>query len=310
VTQTLPRSDVIPLRHILLAVAVMAVWGTNFVVIHVGLQQLPPLLLAALRFALALFPAVLFIRKPDVPWRNLAAYGFFIGFAQFGLLFIAMNGQITPALASLVVQTQVFFTVALAAWQTGERPRPYQYVAVAITVAGIGLIVLHTDATTTTLGLALVLLAALGWAAGNIVIRATPGVDMLGYVVWASMFSVVPLLAMSFAVEGWPAIRDALAHADATAWGAVAYQALANTLFGYAVWGWLLSRYPVATIAPMSLLVPVFGLAASAVWLGEPLQPWKLEATALILAGLFINLTWPKIAARHRARAGERTCSP
>lgn len=293
-------SAAVPLRHILLAVAVMAVWGTNFVVIHIGLQELPPLLFAALRFSLALFPAVLFIRRPNVPWRNLAAYGIFIGVAQFGIMFIAMNGQITPALASLVVQTQVFFTMALAAWQTGERPRRFQYAALLITVLGLGLIVLHTDATTTPLGLALVLVAALGWAAGNIVIRATPGVDMLGYVVWASLFSVPPLLAMSFLVEGWPAIRAGLAHADAAAWGAVAYQAIANTLFGYAVWGWLLSRYPVAAIAPMSLLVPVFGLTASAFWLGEPLQSWKLEATALILAGLFVNLTWPRLAARLR----------
>lgn len=301
--------EAVPLRHILLAVIVMAVWGTNFVVIHVGLQQLPPLLFAALRFALALFPAVLFVKRPDVPWRNLIAYGGFIGVAQFGVMFVAMDGRITPALASLVVQTQVFFTMALAAWQTGERPRSFQYTALLITVLGLGLIVLHTDATTTPLGLTLVLVAALGWAGGNIVIRSTPGIDMLGFVVWASLFSVPPLVAMSLAVDGWPAIRDGLAQADAAAWGAVAYQAIANTLFGYAVWGWLLSRYPVATIAPMSLLVPVFGLAASAVWLSEPLQPWKLEATALILAGLFINLTWPRLAARLRPGPAQCPCS-
>lgn len=285
----------------------MAVWGTNFVVIHIGLQELPPLLFAALRFALALFPAALFIKRPAVPWRNLAAYGLLIGVAQFGIMFIAMDGQITPALASLVVQTQVFFTMALAAWQTGERPQPFQYAALIITVLGLGLIVAHTDATTTPLGLALVLVAALGWAGGNIVIRATPGVDMLGYVVWASLFSVPPLLAMSVVFDGLPAIRSALFEADAAAWGAVAYQTVANTLFGYAAWGWLLSRYPVAAIAPMSLLVPVFGLTASAIWLGEPLQDWKLEATALILAGLFINLTWPRIAARLRGSIRHET---
>src|SRR5690349_15526311 len=115
----LTRPDVIPLRHVLLAVAIMAVWGTNFVVIHIGLEHLPPLLFAALRFFFALFPAVLFIARPAVPWRNLAAYGLFIGVAQFGIMFIAMKGHITPALASLVIQIQVFFTMALAAWQTG-----------------------------------------------------------------------------------------------------------------------------------------------------------------------------------------------
>ena len=91
------RAPNVSLRHALLAVAVMAVWGTNFVVIHIGLQHLPPLLFAALRFAAALLPAVLFIKRPTVPWRNLAAYGLLIGVGQFGILFIAMNGQITPA---------------------------------------------------------------------------------------------------------------------------------------------------------------------------------------------------------------------
>ena len=290
-------------RHALLAVAVMAVWGTNFVVIHVGLQHLPPLMFAALRFTVALLPAVLFIPRPSVPWRNLAAYGLLIGVGQFGILFIAMNGQITPALASLVVQTQVFFTVALAAYQNGERVRPFQFVALSITTMGLVLIMAHTDASTTPLGLALVLLAALSWAFGNMVIRSTPDADMLGYVVWASIFSIPPLLAASFLFDGWPAIRDGLAHADAATWGAVVWQGWGNTLFGFAVWGWLLGRYPVAAIAPTSLLVPVFGFAASALWLGEPLQAWKLEATALVLVGLIINFTWPKIAAVRRARA-------
>jgi O-acetylserine/cysteine efflux transporter len=295
------RPDVVPLRHVLLAVAVMALWGTNFVVIRVGLDHLPPLLFGALRFSMALFPAVLFIKRPAVPWRNLAAYGLMIGALQFGLLFIAINGHITPALASLVIQAQVFFTMGLAAWQVGERPRPFQLVALGITLVGLVVILNHTDASTTPLGLALVLIAALGWAGGNTVIRATPDADVLGYVVWASMFAIPPLLAASLVFEGWPAISAALVNADATAWAAVAYQAFANTLFGYAVWGFLLQRYAAASIAPMALLVPLFGIAASALLLGEPLQPWKLEAMALVLVGLAINLMWPKLVARLQA---------
>ncbi|MEI9902251.1 MAG: EamA family transporter [Hyphomicrobium sp.] len=242
-----------------------------------------------------------------MPWRNLAAYGLFIGVAQFGVMFIAMNGHITPALASLVVQTQVFLHHGPRRLADGRAPAPLPDRSAAHhrrrPVADHAAHRRHDYAP----GLALVLVAALGWAGGNIVIRSTPGVDMLGYVVWASMFSVPPLLAMSFLTEGWPAIRDGLAGAGLATWAAIAYQAFANTLFGYALWGWLLSRYPVASIAPMSLLVPVFGLAASALWLGEPLQPWKLEATALILFGLFVNLMWPKLAALRRARAQSPT---
>lgn len=292
-------ADSLTLRHALYALAVVAVWGTNFVVIHAGLAHLPPLLFAALRFVLSSLP-VLLLKRPDVPWRNLAAYGVLVGAGQFGLLFIAMNGHITPGLASLVVQTQVFFTLALAATLSGERVRLYQVGALLITLAGIAIILWHTDGATTAAGLALVLAAAACWAGSNIVVRATPGVDMLAYVVWASLFSAGPLLLLSLALEGPEAIRAGLVNADAATWAAVAWQTVGNTLFGYAMWGWLLSRYPVGLIAPTALLVPVFGMGASTLWLGEPLQGWKIAAAALVMAGLAINLLWPRLAAPRR----------
>ncbi|MFN3623077.1 MAG: EamA family transporter [Hyphomicrobium sp.] len=295
-------ADNVPLRHVLLAVAVMAVWGSNFVVIRIGLDHLPPLTFAALRFVLVFFPAMLVIKRPSVQWRNLAAYGLLIGGGQFGLLFIAMNGHITPALASLVVQMQVFFTIGLVAVLSAERVRQFQLAALAIAVAGLALIVAHTDAMTTPLGLVLVLLAALSWAGSNIVIRSTPQVDMLSYVVWAGPFSVVPLVAAALVFEGPSAMLTGIVQADAATWSAVLWQAVGNTLFGYAVWGWLLGRYPVASIAPMTLLVPVFGIACSALFLGEPLQSWKLEAMALVMLGLFINVTWPKLVSALKAR--------
>ena len=298
-----PSSSALPLSHALLAIAVTAVWGTNFVVIHIGLDQLPPLLFAALRFLGALLPAALLLKWPrGVPWRNLAAYGVLVGAGQFGLLYIAMNGHITPGLASLVVQTQVFFTIAMAAAFNGERLHRRQVLALLITLVGVGVILMHTDGATTPLGLTLVLAAAASWAASNIVVRATPTADMLAYVVWASLFAVPPLFALSFAFEGWPAIRDGLASADTVTWAAVAWQALGNTLFGYAAWSWLLARHAVANVAPMALMVPVFGIAASALWLGEPLQTWKLVAAALVMAGLALNLLWPRIAAATRSR--------
>ena len=273
----------LPLRHALLALAVVAVWGSNFVVIRVGLDHLPPLLFATLRFTFALAPAVFFIKRPDVPWRDLAAYGVLIGAGQFGLLYIAMNGHISPGLASLVVQSQAFFTVALAMGLSGERVKPFQIAALALAAAGIALILWRTDGSATPLGLGLVLLAGLSWAGGNIVSRRSPNANMLGFVVWASLFSVPPLAAMSLVFEGWPAIRQGLLAANAITWAAVAWQSVGNTLFGYAVWGWLLSRHPAATIAPMSLLVPVFGMAGSALVLGEALPAWKLAAAALVI---------------------------
>ena len=290
-----PAPAALPWRHALLALAVVAVWGSNFVIIKMALRELPPLTLATLRFAFAFAPAALFIKRPAAPWRDLAAYGMLIGVGQFGLIFIAMNGHISPGLASLVVQTQVAFTIGFSMRLAGERIAPFQVFALILAAIGIGIIALHAGAGNTPLGLAMVLGAALCWAGGNMVAKRSPGANMLGYMVWSSLFSIPPLVILSLVFEGWPAIAATVRHADAWAWAAVLWQSGANTLFGYAAWAWLLARHPAATITPVSLLVPVFGIAASAWLLAEPLPAWKLGAAALVLGGLALNLLWPRL---------------
>ncbi|WP_411286616.1 EamA family transporter [Phenylobacterium sp.] len=283
----------LPLLHALLALAVVAVWGTNFVIIRLGLDDLPPLTFAALRFTFALIPAVFFLKRPAVSWGNLALYGVLIGVGQFGVLYIAMQNSISPGLASLVVQTQVFFTIGLSMWLTRERVRGFQLVALGLAAAGLAWLMAHANAEVTALGIGLVLIAALSWAGGNTVARAAGPVNMLAYVVWASLFSAPPLIALALLVEGWPAVSQGIVAADAGTWAAVLWQSVGNTLFGYAAWAWLLARHPAATVAPLSLLVPVFGMAASAIWLGEALTWWKLVAAVLVLSGLALNTLWP-----------------
>jgi O-acetylserine/cysteine efflux transporter len=281
------------LRHFWLAVAVVAVWGSNFVVIKLALGQMPPLLFATLRFAVVVLPMVIFLPRPAVSWRNLASYGLLIGVGQFGLLFVAMNRHISPGLASLVIQVQVFFTIGLAMLMAGERLQRLQWLALALAASGLGIIVLHTDGSTTLLGLGIILLAALSWAGGNLVCRAAGRINMVAYVVWSSLFAVPPLLGLTLWFEGSDAIATSLAQADRFTWAAVAWQAWGNSLFGYAAWGWLLARYSAASITPMALLVPLFGMGGSALWLGESLPWWKLSAAALVLGGLALNLLWP-----------------
>ena len=183
--------------------AVVIVWGTNFVVIKVALGHLPPLLFAALRFTLAIVPAIFFLPRPAVGLGNLALYGMLIGVGQFGLLYMAMNGHISPGIASLVVQTQVFFTIAMSMRLTGERVQPFQWFALLLATVGIATIGFHADGTTTLLGLVMVLFAALSWAGGNIAAKQGGASNMLAYVVWSSIFAAPPLFALSFALEGW-----------------------------------------------------------------------------------------------------------
>jgi O-acetylserine/cysteine efflux transporter len=288
----------LPLSHLALAIAVMAVWGSNFVVIKTALLHLPPLLLAALRFLFAFFPLALFLKRPSVSLGNLAAYGLLIGVGQFGLLFIAMRHDITPGLASLVVQVQVFFTIGLSMRLTGEHVHRYQLVALLLAVLGLGVIATHAQGSATLSGLALVIGAALSWAGGNIVSRSAGPVNMLSYVVWASVVAVPPLFLLSFLFEGWPAMVAGVRKADALTWAAVLWQSVGNTMFGYAAWGWLLARHPAATVSPLALMVPVFGMGASALILGEPLQGWKILAATLVMSGLAIGLLWPRMLAR------------
>jgi O-acetylserine/cysteine efflux transporter len=187
---------------------------------------------------------------------------------------------------------QVFFTIALSMFRSGERLKPHQLGAIALAIAGIGLIMAHNGKGATIAGLALTLGAAASWALANQCAKEAGKVNPLAYVVWASLFSLPPLYLLSLWREGWPAIAAGLSHATLATWAVVIWQSVGNTMFGYGVWAWLLARHPAATVSPLSLLVPVFGFAASALILGEPLEAWKIEAGLLVMGGLALNLLW------------------
>jgi O-acetylserine/cysteine efflux transporter len=279
--------------HMGLAFLVVLIWGTNFVVAKVALADFPPLLFVVLRFVFSALPLVFFLDRPRTPWRWLALYGVFLGVGQFGLLFYAMVADISPGLASLVVQAQVFFTIGLSAWLFRERIGRVTIAGSAVAIGGLALIASRLDGSSTHAGLALVLAAAFFWACANIVVKkayaqAREKFSMVNFVAWASIFAIPPLAALSLAVEGPHAAWHALAHAGWGGWVAVAWQVLGNTLFAFAAWSFLLARYDAAVVSPYALLIPVFGMGASALVLGESLPAWKLAGGALVLGGIAI----------------------
>ena len=294
--KTSQKAYTLPASHLLLALAIVAVWGTNFVVIKLSLGAFPPFLFAALRYTFALLPLALFLPIPKVSWVNLCVYGVAVGVGQFGILYFAIDGRISPGLASLVIQTQVFFTIGFAMFFAKERLRTYQTVAVLVAMTGLGIIALHTDANTTFIGLALVVFSGLSWGIANTVSRKAGSINMLAYVVWASAFAIPPLFVLSFIFEGgWGHMSTTLTSAPVGAWAGVLWQSWANTLFGYGAWAWLLSKHPAAVVAPAPLLVPIFGMGAAAYFLAEPLPIWKILAAGLVITGLVVNLFWPSI---------------
>ena len=291
----MPRERSLRPLHAGLALLVVAVWGTNFVVIKVGLRDFEPMLFALLRFFLCAVPLVFFIRRPAVPWRWLVLFGIFLGPGQFALLFHAMHGHISPGLASLLIQVQVFFTIGLSVWLFGERLSAAALAGTLLGAAGLATIALHLDATVTAHGVAVVVAAAFCWACANIVVKHAArssrlALDMLAFVAWSSVFAIPPLLVLALALEG-PAALGAITSARWDAWAAVAWQAVGNTLFCYAAWSWLLTRYDAAVVTPYALLIPVFGMGSSALMLGEPLPAWKWIAGALVIGGIAV-ITW------------------
>lgn len=290
-------------RHLLLALTIVFIWGVNFVVIKVGLRQMSPLALGVARFVLASLPWVFFVRKPEVPLRQVALYGLLIFALQFAFLFTGMKMGMGAGLSSLLLQLQVFFTIGLSIPALGERPTPWQLAGALLAFGGVVVVASHVGGEVTALGLLLLVLAAASWGGGNItsrmISRGSAPADMLGLVVWGSLFAVPPLVAVALILDP-KGLIESFIGLDGLSLGSIAYLVYLSTLFGFAAWGRLLALYPVATVAPFTLLVPVFGFLGSAVLLAEPLEPWKLAAAALVIAGLTVNLFGRQLAARLR----------
>lgn len=276
-------------RDLVLALLAVSIWASNFVVIRWGLDRVPPFTLATFRFLFSAFPAVFFVRRPSVPWRNLVAFGAILGFGQFGMLFLGMRVGITPALASLVVQMQAFFTVALAALLMREALSRRTLLALAVAGAGLAVIALKGGHSATPAGLALVLTAAVAWATCNLIARSAGTHRVVAYMAWSGLFATLPLLLCTLLLEGAQPLLRTLSHPDPAMIGIVFWQSAMNTLIAYAIWNSLLTRYSAARVAPLSLLVPIIATVLAWLLIGEQLQPWKLLACALVLAGLAIN---------------------
>lgn len=294
-------------RHILLALTVVVIWGFNFAVIKLGLQQVSPIALGVIRFVLAVVPFIVFVRRPAAPIREVALYGLLIFAMQFGFLFTGMTLGVSAGLSSLLLQTQVFFTIGLSILALGERPTGWQLAGAALAFCGIAVIVLQGSGADVTLpGLGLLIAAAFSWGAGNVVAKRiltrSGGSDMLGLVIWGSLFAIPPLLVTELLLEPG-GLMASLSNLDWVSVGSIAYIVYLSTLFGFGVWAYLMSLYPVATVAPFTLLVPIFGFIGSAIVFGEAIEGWKMAASALVIAGLAVNLFGPRLLTRAKDRA-------
>ncbi len=284
-------------RDSLLAALVATIWGFNFVVISWGMHGVPPLLFAAIRFTLVVVPAVFFLRRPDAPWRKIAAIGLFMSLGQFALLYSAMHAGMPPGLAALVLQSQVIFTIVIAAVRLRELPTRHQVVGVAVGAIGLVVVAVGRGGHVPAIALMMCLLGGLSWGIGNVVSRSSGIQGGLSLTVWSALVVPIPLFALSLLLDGPSAVGTALADFSWKAALSSLYTVGLASIVGYAVFNTLLSRYAAASVVPWVLLAPVVAMASAWLLLGETPNAAEICGGLLLLAGVMVALRPRPLAA-------------
>lgn len=286
------------LRDRRLAALVALIWGVNFLAIEWGLEDVPPLLFAAIRFCAVVVPAIFLVARPAVSWTTLAGIGLFMSAGQFGFVYAAMEAGLPPGIAALVLQAQVLFTIVIAAGVLRELPTPVQVVGVAVAAVGLAVVGAGRGGEIPLLALLLCLAGAFSWAVGNVIARAAKAPGGLGVTVWSALFVPAPLLAVSFLVEGPAAIADGLASFGWQAAASTAFTAGVSSLLGYGIFNSLLARNPAHLVVPWVLLVPPVAMLAAWIAFGD--QPNLAEALGggVMLLGVLIALRPPRRSPR------------
>ncbi|KGN37173.1 EamA family transporter [Knoellia subterranea] len=281
-----------PVRHRLLAITVAVLWGLNFIAIHASLEQFPPFFTVFVRWLPLAIVAVLFVPRPDVPWRWIVLYGLGFGILQFTFLYWGMATGMPAGLASLVLQSSAPFTVVLGAL-LGEHLSARRGLGVLVAMLGLGIVGSQRGDVSAVWPFVLTVLGGLGWAFGNLAVRRARATQPVALTMWMSVIPPLPMLALSLVVEGPTRIGDSLTSIATPVGGkaiaGLVYTSLIATVIGTGIWSWLMARHPAGMVAPFSMLVPVTGLTAAWVLLGE--RPTGVEwlGCAVVVVGVLVT---------------------
>ncbi|MBX3456912.1 MAG: EamA family transporter [Candidatus Paracaedibacteraceae bacterium] len=275
-------------HHIAMAILVAAVWGFNFIAVKAGLNEMPPYLYGAGRFAIAALPA-LFIAKPKTSWTMIIGIGLTLGVFKFTLMFMGIHYGMSAGLASLVLQSQAFFTLLFSFLIFKSKIKPNQLIGMTIAAVGMILIAVDTQDQSSTLGFILILSAAVAWGIANILYRMVGDVDMFAMTAWSSVIPPIPMFLVSVYSEGWDVVIASIQTMTTIGWLCLAYTACVSSWVGATLWAVLIKSYPPHKVAPFSLLVPVFGITFASLILGEQFTQMNMIASAMIFVGLIVN---------------------
>ena len=290
----MPSSGSILPKDLLIILAVIISWGLNFVPMIYAMNDLTPIQLGVGRFLFSSLPFVWFVARPRFPFRWLLLYAATQGFGQFMLLFIALTIGMPAGIASLLMQVQVFFTAILGVVLFNEVLSRAFKIGMMMSAIGLCCFIVtvyspEASQTISVLGFVLTITAAAMWAVSNIVIKKINlsgcAHDPLSIVVWAGLISGMLFLLTSLLWED-SNIQHNWITASARTWLSLLYLGVIANGLGYWVWARMLTRYPVSRIAPFSLGVPVVGMVAGVVILGESVSALQWLGAALIMSAL------------------------
>ncbi len=277
------------LKHIILALLVALAWGCNFVAVKTAFVDIPPFLFLTIRFLACSLPLLAFVPRPKVSWKYLLGISMFQWIAHFSLLFVALYLGMPGGLASMVLQSQILFTLIFSSLWLKSRISPIQLLGVLVALVGIGLIGLQTGNSGNLIAFVLLIGSAATISVANVMYKKIGQVNMLSLVVWSSLIPPLPMFALSLYFEGWPEIVQSCTCISWSSIIAICYTSVVSTLFGLSAWAYLMSRNNPSHVVPFALLIPIFGIGSTAWFLGETLTTATIVACAIVMLGLCIN---------------------
>jgi O-acetylserine/cysteine efflux transporter len=281
-------------KDICISLALMCLWGFNFSAIKLGAMQTDPILLTALRFTFAIFPAIFFVRKPPEAARYLIAYGLIFGLGVWGMMVWSINLGVSAGMAGLLLDMSIISSLVIGYFLFKEKVSPNKLFGAALAVVGLLLSLVLTDGSVPLRALPLTLIAALSWSLMAFVVKKSKTRHVFAFSVWGMLFAPLPLILFAYISKGTQPFLDLPSQLNGQVWFSILFQAYPTTLLGYWVWNKLTIKYPLSTMAPFTLLTPIFGLIGSVVFYNEGVTLIKLLCFALILGGMAVSQWQPK----------------
>jgi O-acetylserine/cysteine efflux transporter len=279
--------SVMSLIQIVCAVMVPLLWGYQFVVIKVGIVEFPPLFFLGLRFLAMALLLVPFVKKPARQELSpVAAISVFLGGLNFGLFYVGL-GLGSGSISAVAYQLATPFTILLAWPLLAERPSLVTSSGVLLAFLGVVVLAAGPGLSANAIPILLVVGAALAFAVANVLTKRHGPFDPLMLTGWSSLFTVPQVMLMSFVLEDGQ--LTSLVTADERGWLALAYTVFIGGIVGFSLWFWLIARCTMGRVAPFGLLLPVFALISSVLFLDEHITPTLIVGALLAISGVAIT---------------------